>query len=148
MTFDEVREFGTGSDETRSVVLADLNSDGALDIVAGNIGEPNAVYLAERPGHFGPGIPFGHDEQTYASTVADLDRDGDLDIILANVREPNALYFNSGNGELWREKFIEGFEESTYGVVAADVNGDGYPDLAFANSESLNRLYLNVDSRK
>ena len=54
---------------------------------------------------------------------------------MANVREPNALYFNSGNGELWREKFMEGFEESTYGVVAADVNGDGYPDLAIANSE-------------
>ena len=66
---------------------------------------------------------------------------------MANVREPNALYFNSGNGELWREKFMEGFEESTYGVVAADVNGDGYPDLAFANSESLNRLYLNIQAR-
>ena len=50
LNFDEVREFGTGSDETRSVVLADLNSDGALDIVAGNIGEPNAVYLAVRRG--------------------------------------------------------------------------------------------------
>ncbi|MGB1779751.1 MAG: FG-GAP repeat domain-containing protein, partial [Longimicrobiales bacterium] len=77
-----VREFGTGSDETRSVVLADLNEDGMLDIVAANIGEPNAVYLADAPGQFGQGIAFGRDEGTYAATVVDVDRDGDLDIVV------------------------------------------------------------------
>ena len=50
----EVRTFGTGSDETRSVAVADLNGDGVLDIVAGNIGEPNAVYLGLGDGRFAP----------------------------------------------------------------------------------------------
>ena len=86
----DVREFGTGPDETRSVVLADLNDDGMLDIVAANIGEPNAVYLADAPGQFGEGIALGQDEGTYAATVIDVDRDGDLDILVGNVRGQNA----------------------------------------------------------
>ena len=39
LEFDEVREFGTGSDETRSVVLADLNGDGVLDLAISSYGE-------------------------------------------------------------------------------------------------------------
>ena len=64
--------FGTGSDETRSVDIADFNRDGVPDIVAANIGEPNAVYLGRGDGSFDAGVPFGEAEQSYAVTTADV----------------------------------------------------------------------------
>jgi hypothetical protein len=145
--FAEVRTFGTGSDETRSVTLADLNGDGGLDIVAGNIGEANAVYLGTGDGQFGPGVLLGGDQMTYTTAVADLDGDGDLDIVVGNVQEQNVAYLNDGTGRIWTEVIIGEPAESTYGVDVADVDGDGFPEIAFANSEALNRLYMNVPAR-
>ena len=74
MQFDEVREFGTGSDETRSVAVADLDGDGVLDIVAATIGEPNAVYLGLGGGRFGDGIGFGADQDEAHVGLHRLDR--------------------------------------------------------------------------
>jgi hypothetical protein len=144
LDFDEVREFGSVSDETRSVALADFNGDGIPDIVAANIGEPNAVYLGRGDGRFEDGIAFGGNENTYAAAVADLDRDGDTDIVVGNVQGPNAVYFNDGSGRVWSEQKVGEEAESTYGVATADLNGDGYPDIGFANSEAVNRIFFNV----
>ena len=118
-----------------------------MDIVAVNIGEPNAVYLGRGAGRFGEGISFGQDEGTYAAIVTDVDRDGDEDIVVGNVRGRNAVYLNDGDGGGWSEHLIGEEEESTYGLAAADVNGDGFPEIAFANSEALNRLFLNRSGR-
>ena len=145
--FDEVVEFGTGSDETRSVVVADLNLDGILDIVAANIGEPNATYLGLGGGRFGDGIPFGGDDQTYAAAVTDVDGDGDGDIIIGNVQGQNAVYLNGGSGRAWTEILVGDEAEATYGVGVADLDGDGYPEIGFANSGAANRLFMNVVGR-
>ena len=144
LDFREAREFGTGSDETRSVVLDDLDGDGILDIVAANIGEPNGVYLGLGEGRFEEGIPFGTNEQTYAVAVADLDGDGDADIVVGNVRGPNAVYLNDGTGRTWTEQRVGDEAESTYGIATADLDGDGYPDIGFANSGAVNRIFINV----
>jgi hypothetical protein len=142
--FDRVREFGTGSDETRSVRLADLDGNGTLDIVAANIGEPNAVYLGRGDGSFEQGATLGDSERTYAATTADVDGDGDLDIVVANVGDRNALYANDGTGRGWTQHWLGEERDASYGVTAGDLTGNGFPDLGFANSEAVNRLFFNL----
>ena len=146
--FSEERPFGTGGDETRSVFLADLNDDGVLDIVAVNIGEPNAVYLGRGNGRFEDGIPFGDAERSYAVVTADLDRDGDDDIVVANVAGRNAVYWNDGSARQWTVQWLGDEADNSYGVDAADLNGDGYPEIGVANSGAFNRLFLNVAAER
>ena len=142
--FAEVREFGTGSDETRAVALADLNADGLVDIVAVNIGEPNGVYLGAGDGTFGDGAMFGADEMSYAVVTTDVDNDGDQDVVVANVAGPNALYLNDGTGTSWTEQWLGEEANSSYGVTVGDLTGDGFPEIGFANSGAVNRLFMNI----
>ena len=118
--------------------MADFNGDGHLDIAAINIGEPNAVYLGDGDGSFGPGTVFGADERSYAAAVADLDSDGDLDLVVANVGGPNQVWLNQGDVSHWTRMMLCDDAESTYGAAAADLNGDRFTDIVFANSAALN----------
>ena len=65
------KNFGTGSDVTRVVVLADIDGDGDLDAAAGNNGGQNVVYLNDGAGNFTAGTNnFGTgNELTHALNV-------------------------------------------------------------------------------
>ena len=143
--FEEQLDYGTGSDETRSAALADLNGDGILDIANANIGEPNGIYLGDGHGGFDRRISVGGDDQSYALALVDVDRDGDVDVVVANVRGQNELYLNDGSGTAWTLRAIGEQSDVTYGVAAADLNGDGFVDVGFANSSSQNLIFLNVE---
>lgn len=43
--FTKKLDFGSGTFETRSVAIADMNNDGILDIVTGNYLKPNSVFM-------------------------------------------------------------------------------------------------------
>jgi hypothetical protein len=146
--FAEKRPYGTGSDETRSAALADLNGDGFLDIVNANIGEPNGIYLGDGSGGFGQGTSVGGSEESYALALLDVEQDGDIDVVVANVRGPNELYRNDGSGTHWTRSLIGEQADITYGVAAADVNGDGFTDVGFANSAGQNLIFLNIEARR
>ena len=91
--------YGTGQDETRSVAVGDVNGDGIPDVIAGNIGQLNAVYFGNAERTFSSSATFGEPQsRTYAVAVADLDRDGDLDVVAANVGARNVAFFNQGQG--------------------------------------------------
>ncbi|MEE3257569.1 MAG: VCBS repeat-containing protein, partial [Candidatus Latescibacterota bacterium] len=52
--------FGSGADNTNSVVLGDINADGFLDVGSGNAAQQNAFYLNDGAGNFTGGtINFG-----------------------------------------------------------------------------------------
>ena len=62
-----------------------MDGDGDLDIVAGNYGEQNVVYLNDGAGNFPTGRNFGTgSDDTYSVAVGDMDGDGDLDIVAGN----------------------------------------------------------------
>ena len=142
--FERQVPFGSGSDQTRAVAVADLNGDGNSDVVAGIIGEANAVYPGDGKGNFGAAVKFGREDgQTFALVVADLNNDGNPDLVAGNVEQENAVFFNLGDGRTYREVRFGDRSHATYGLDAGDLNGDGFLDIAVANSGSRNFVFLN-----
>ncbi|MEM7031518.1 MAG: FG-GAP-like repeat-containing protein [Chloroflexota bacterium] len=146
-TFDTISHlFGTGSDNTFSLSLGDLDGDGDLDLVVGNQGGANLVYLNDGDGTFDTvshNFGVGNDN-TLTVAVGDLDGDGDLDIVTGNSAEPNILYLNDGDGTFDTiSRTFESGNNNTFKVALGDVNGDGGLDLVVGNEGQQNFIYLN-----
>jgi hypothetical protein len=132
-----------------SAVLADVNGDGALDIVVGNDApDPKVVYLNDGKGSFRLGSTFGRPEwPTRNVAVADLNGDGLPDIIVANrygdTGGANYVCLNRG-GRRFDAHCIAFSHESATTITAADFNGDGFIDLAVPNRDvGQSYVYLN-----
>jgi len=79
---------------TLSAAFADVNGDGALDLVVGTLGGPLELWLGDGHGHFtdataGSGFVAGL--AVTGLTFADVDGDGDLDLFAATYKTRSAL---------------------------------------------------------
>jgi hypothetical protein len=79
-----------------ALTTADLNLDGAADIVVGYIKAPSTIFFNDGSGRRFAPVDFGDGKgAAYGFDVADLDRDGCPDIAMARSDAPNVLYFGS-----------------------------------------------------
>jgi hypothetical protein len=139
---------------TWSVVWGAIDNDSSLDLVTGNYGQQNLVYLNDGAGNFTTTRPFGTGaDKTTSVAVADVNGDGYSDLIAGNDGEQNVVYLNDGTGQFFSGAlncadtahmrcFGTGVDHTT-SVAVADLNGDNHPDLVTGNYLEQNVVYLN-----
>lgn len=139
-TFEAPVAYGPFKDAF-SIAVGDINGDGNLDIVVGDV-SAGSLLLGNGRGGFRHGKPIGATDAV-AFAIADFDGDGKADLVAANnLGSQLEMFLGNGKG---------GFTlNSTYSVstppialVAGDFNGDGVADFAVAD-EAVNDENSNV----
>ncbi|MBI4601980.1 MAG: VCBS repeat-containing protein, partial [Planctomycetes bacterium] len=122
------------------IATGDLDSDGDLDIAAGNTnaGETGApdtvsVLLNRGDGTFLPRSDHAAGDRPEGLTLGDLDGDGDLDIATADYNSSGvSVLLGDGAGSFSRGSTVA-VSGRPRGIVAGDLDADGDLDIATAN---------------
>ncbi len=127
-------DFATGV-APQSVMTADLNGDGVMDLaVANQNGNSVSILLGKPDGTFAPKVDYPVGASPRMVIAGDFNRDGKLDLAVVNYGSSSVSVL-LGNGDGTFQAHVDyGAGSGALSVVAADFNGDGKIDLAVANS--------------
>lgn len=128
------------ADGVRSVYPADVNGDGAIDIVWGSYLNDTIGWLrsdgASDPSFTPVVIDNVSADGPTDVIVADVDVDGDMDVLSASSVDDSIYYFRNvnGDGATWWDYPVTESADDVRAVFAADVSGDGYIDVLSASA--------------
>ncbi len=127
LQFDTILAIGQGP---TTLHCADLNGDGALDVVSGcYYSNLVSVALNPRGGAIWTIVNLPTVNQTADVAVEDTGQDGLLDIIVGTPQGTVALFRNLGSGQFGpRQDLLSPL--SGYHIAVGDINGDGFQDIA------------------
>ncbi|MEB3292084.1 MAG: DUF4347 domain-containing protein, partial [Synechococcales bacterium] len=145
---DPALTFGSATDRTTAIALADVNGDGRLDVIQAQAPTPGTNPPAPAPTRLflntGTSNPFSGTPQTIgngtdatgAIALGDVNGDGRIDLVLGNVGQPSRLFVNNGTATPFSDvaqTIATGGDPAKNGNVTsvslADVNGDSRLDL-------------------
>jgi hypothetical protein len=149
-TFTDVtRDAGVYNADGRamSVVAADLNNDGWMDIYVANDATENFYYENRKDGTFANrafevDLAFGQNGQGVSSmgpAVADIDGDGHLDILIPDMDYGTLM---QKRGAAYEDRTVQSGlalicgQYIGWGAVFADFDNDGVPDLFISNGNA------------
>jgi hypothetical protein len=132
-TASAVERVGFFTSNGSGLAINDLDNDGRLDLILGNIFGPNPIFWNEAAGQFTPQVLV--EDSLRAITPVDLDGDGRLDIVTTAV---------NGNIRAWRNlgarQFaptpLPGVQSYAYSLDWGDVDRDGDLDLLAASYDA------------
>ncbi|KOO29948.1 cytadherence high molecular weight protein 2 [Chrysochromulina tobinii] len=156
-----------GNAQTNSIMAADVDGDGDLDVLLGNSNSPtlssgvvlttsqvvlnvaqlNSTHLsgcqaaACFPRNVALPAPLA---DTSSIAAADVDGDGDLDVLLGNAGSPSRVLLNAGGGTFPTSITLPGGSAETESIAAADVDGDGDLDVLLGISGTPSRVLFNA----
>jgi hypothetical protein len=142
--FTTAQDFGAA---VSSLALADVDSDGSLDVLTGHHFGRVSVLRGRGDGTFhGPLIRYGQADGLKSGASAYIDRDGYLDVV--TVSDPStgpstlAISFGDGAGGFrGRTEFAN--NESLTSLVLGDVDGDGDVDIVTNGDFKTIQVFLN-----
>jgi hypothetical protein len=135
--FSEVRA-NTPVIESRTVVMADFDDDGDLDVFLASGAAASRVFVNNGEGQFtDSGQKINEGFHASDAQAGDLDHDGDLDLFIANGKpldsgQPNTIWLNDGDGRFLDSGLRLG-NLNGLNVALGDLNGDSYLDAIIAN---------------
>ena len=149
--------FGTGSDRTLQVLLADVNADGSLDLVTTDDRRLDAVYLNDGNGSQQDAQLLDPPARAAALAnpkeqgliralaLSDLNGDGRQDIIAGRSEAPDRL------GEIYLSRPDGSFTSRSFGspgqlnaLLLADLNNDQRPELIAGLGDRQNEIFTNL----
>ncbi|HEV2426130.1 MAG TPA: VCBS repeat-containing protein, partial [Terriglobia bacterium] len=142
---------GTSNPGPNSIVAADVNGDGKLDLVGLTPYNGAFVFLGNGDGSFQ--TPAAYTTGTTAGccsglAVGDLNSDGKLDLAIS-ANDGISILLNAGSGTFGAATYYpSGVAGSATGdgIAIGDLNGDKKPDVVVTNENSGVIIYLNQGS--
>ncbi len=121
----------------RDVDIADVNGDGALDIVAASWGHPGGihVFLGSGDGAWSAFPSPAKEGDFWGVAVADLNGDGKMDIAATTYYQGIKLWNGNGEGK-WHETSSPMKKGFYWDILASDFNHDGRIDIAASSVNS------------
>ena len=135
-TFDATANYSPGT-ETYGIALADVDGDGATDIVTASATDQALYVLVNKgDGSFASARPYAMGKQVTAITAADLNGDGHVDLIATSYMSGSVLVLmNKGDGT-FAAPWVYAGGKSPVAVAAVDVTGDGRPEIIVTNRDA------------
>jgi hypothetical protein len=140
-TFQPSVTFGAGGSRFYSMALADVNGDGAIDILTGDYFTVR-VSLGNGDGTFQPPVAYAHGgEEAQSVAVGDVNGDGKPDVLAASKCEVGygcfqgviGVLLGNGDGTFQKPMVFGSYGVDATSIALADVNGDSRLDLLVAN---------------
>lgn len=131
---------------TMDMTMADLDSDGDLDLVLAKEFQPNQFLRNDGSNRFSVvGGAFGTlPEDSEDIATGDFDRDGDLDVVFVSEdTNANELWRNSGLGRFTLVPNALPAATRSNAVQAGDIDGDGDLDLVISRNTARELVLVN-----
>jgi len=132
-----------------SVALADLNRDGLPDLVFGNLGFTNTVWMNTGQGRFIDTNQMLGAGDTTTVAIGDIDNDKDLDVVFGNGSNGvSTAWRNDGTGLYFFStgQPLASVGPDYYGRLAlGDIDGDNRPDVVVGNAAATGGIIAHIN---